>query len=179
VPDDRITREETLNPSLEAETRLETLRKSFDGDAWHGPAVADALAGVSVEAAWHRPAPNVHTIAELVLHIAAWSSEVARRLEGAQPAEPLEGDWPDPGRQDEFVWHGILNRLQQARAHVLSAVERIAPDRLFAMVGATRDAPLGTGVSFAAMIDGLAQHNAYHSGQIVLIRRMLEQRASG
>jgi uncharacterized damage-inducible protein DinB len=158
---------------VERESRLEAVRRSFDGDAWHGPALADVLAGVSVEAAWHRPGANVHTIAELVLHIAAWSSEVARRLEGAQPAEPLEGDWPHPGDPEEWVWHEILNRLQQARAHVLSAIERTPLDRLSAVVGATRDAPLGTGVTYAAMIDGLAQHNAYHGGQIMLIRKLL------
>jgi len=158
----------------EITTRAEMVRRSFDGDAWHGPSLADALAGVSVELAWRRPGPNVHTIAELVLHVAGWAGEVARRLEGGQPAEPLEGDWPEPGTPDEWVWHGILNRLQQARTHVLAAIERLTPDRLSAMVGATRDAPLGTGVTCAEIIDGLAQHNAYHGGQIMLIRKLLE-----
>lgn len=157
----------------ELENRADAVRRSFDGDAWHGPALAEILEEISVDDAWRRPADGVHTIAELVLHIAAWSNEVARRLEGAQPAEPLEGDWPEPGAADEWVWHGILNRLQQARTHVLSAIEGLPAERLSAMIGATRDAPLGTGVSHAAMIDGLAQHNAYHGGQIVVIRKML------
>lgn len=163
-----------MSAVVEVENRVENVRRSFDGDAWHGPALADVLAGLNFQDAWYRPAPDVHTIAELVLHVAAWSGEVARRLEGGQAGEPLEGDWPDPGTPDEYVWHGILNRLQQARTHVLGAIERLPTERLSAMIGSTRNAPLGTGVTYAATIDGLAQHNAYHGGQIMLIRKMLE-----
>jgi hypothetical protein len=39
-------------------------------------------------------------------------------------------------------------------------------------VGNLRDAPLGTGTSFAAMISGLIQHNAYHAGQIAIMKKV-------
>jgi len=35
------------------------------------------------------------------------------------------------------------------------------------------DPPLGSGVPFEVMLHGLAQHNAYHAGQIALLRRAL------
>jgi hypothetical protein len=40
-------------------------------------------------------------------------------------------------------------------------------------VGGARDAPLGTGVTYAAMVSGLLQHSGYHGGQIGLLRRAL------
>ena len=33
------------------------------------------------------------------------------------------------------------------------------------------DAPLGTGVSYEGMVSGALQHNAYHGGQVALLRR--------
>ena len=48
----------------------EQLRRAFDGDAWHGPAVLELLADVDAATAAARPLPNVHSIWELVLHIA-------------------------------------------------------------------------------------------------------------
>lgn len=41
------------------------------------------------------------------------------------------------------------------------------------MGGAARDLPLGTGVSFHVMLRGLAQHDAYHTGQISLLKKGL------
>jgi hypothetical protein len=36
-----------------------------------------------------------------------------------------------------------------------------------------RDPALGSGVNHRAMVHGLIQHNAYHSGQIALLRKAL------
>ena len=52
-------------------------------------------------------------------------------------------------------------------------MSRFAEDRWSEPVGTARDAPLGTGVSFAAMVAGLVQHDAYHGGQIGLLRKAL------
>jgi len=32
---------------------------------------------------------------------------------------------------------------------------------------------MGTGVTYAAMLHGLAQHNVYHAGQIMILKRAL------
>jgi hypothetical protein len=58
---------------------------------------------------------------------------------------------------------------------VAAALERFAARRgeagLDEPVGMTRDAPLGTGFSYYVMLHGLAQHDAYHTGQIMLLKR--------
>lgn len=60
----------------------EQLRRAFDGHAWHGPAVLELLADVDAATAAARPLPNVHSIWELVLHIAVWDDAALRRLDG-------------------------------------------------------------------------------------------------
>jgi uncharacterized damage-inducible protein DinB len=41
-----------------------------------------------------------------------------------------------------------------------------------------RDPALGTGVTHRAMLNGLVQHHAYHTGQIMLLRKALEAGAT-
>ncbi|HEY0672306.1 MAG TPA: DinB family protein [Longimicrobiales bacterium] len=141
---------------------LDTLRRSFDGDAWHGPAVRDVLDGVSAEDARRPPPGDAHSIWELTLHIAAWANEVARRLQGNAPSEPEEGDWPAPGND----WSDAVQRVFDARDRVLENCAQLSEAELDRHVGSS-------GVTYAATIEGLAQHNVYHAGQIMLLRRIL------
>jgi len=142
------------------------------GPAWHGPSVQELLEGVDGRTARARPAPTVHSIWEIVLHLTAWVGEVSRRLEGGQPALPREGDWPEVADPSDQAWDEARVRLAEAHEALGEAVRRFPPARLDAIVGGERDAPLGTGVSFAEMLHGLVQHDAYHGGQIALLRKL-------
>ena len=48
------------------------LRRAFYGSAWHGPAVLELLKDVDAATAAAKPLAEVHSIWELVLHIAVW-----------------------------------------------------------------------------------------------------------
>ena len=56
----------------------EELRRAFEGDAWHGPALLELLEDVDAETSAAKPLPEVHSIWELVLHIAAWDGVACR-----------------------------------------------------------------------------------------------------
>jgi hypothetical protein len=68
--------------SREMERLEDQLRRSFEGDAWHGPAVLEVLAGVDAGQAAARPIADGHCIWELVLHLAGTYRLVLRRLGG-------------------------------------------------------------------------------------------------
>jgi uncharacterized damage-inducible protein DinB len=149
----------------------EQIRLAHYGPAWHGAALAENLDAVTAEQAASRPLPDAHSIWELVLHLTGWSREVARRLEGGEPGPPAEGDWPAVGRVSEEAWARARAALGEAHAALVAAVESFPEARWRDRVGGERDAPLGTGVSYAAMVTGLLQHDAYHGGQIGLLRK--------
>ena len=148
---------------------IDTVRRSFDGDAWHGPALRDVLNGVSAQDAARRPPGGAHSIWELTLHVAAWANEVARRLQGHAPADPQEGDWPVTGGS----WDDAVERVFAARDRVLGVLNDLAEADLQTRPAQTRDPALGTGFSYAGLAEGLAQHNAYHGGQIMMLRRII------
>ncbi len=153
---------------------IDQLERAHAGDAWHGASRASLLADVSAAEARRRPTPAVHSIWELVLHMTAWTREVARRLEGHMAAEPEIGDWPPiPASPDESSWRAAIVALDEAHVALLKAVRAIDPPRLTTPVNDVRNRELGTGVTFAQTINGLVQHDAYHSGQIASVKKAL------
>jgi uncharacterized damage-inducible protein DinB len=151
----------------------EQVRLAQTGPAWHGAALAENLEGINAEQAASRPVPDAHSVWEIVLHMTGWVREVARRLEGGAPQSPAEGDWPPVGRVSEEAWARARETLSQAHTALAASVKRFPESRWSERVGGERDAPLGTGVSYAAMLSGLLQHDAYHGGQIGLLRKAL------
>lgn len=84
------------------------------------------------------------------------------------------GDWPAlPAKPDENAWRAVLAGLDAAHAAAGDAVRTLDPSRLTSLVGDERDRPLGTGVTLAQTINGLVQHDAYHSGQIAIVKKLV------
>ncbi len=154
----------------------EDLVRAQSGDAWHGPAVGELVYGVTaVEAAAH-PVPGAHSIWEVVLHVTGWRNEVARRLATGTLAEPAAGDWPAVPAVNEANWAAAVAGLAASTDAVIGALATFPVERLGAQAGDTRDPTLGSGVTWAAMLRGLAQHDAYHGGQIGVLKKALAVR---
>lgn len=146
-------------------------RRSCWTDAWHGASLGALLRDVDAETAASHPIPGAHSIWEVVLHLTGWTDEVGRRLEGHEPGQPPAGDWPAPPEPTAASWQAALDGLAAAQGRLEARLLAFPAARLAERVGSVRDAPLGTGVSFEGMLNGLLQHNAYHGGQIALLRR--------
>lgn len=140
------------------------IAKSVFGEAWHGPSVNEALAGVTVAQAANRPPNGLHSIWELTLHTAAWIDEVAERIQGRYHAEPLAGNFVTLADISEAAWQVALGEPTRALACLEAALDVFPEQRLGEEVR--------PGVTFAAMLSGLTQHNTYHAGQIAVLRRL-------
>jgi uncharacterized damage-inducible protein DinB len=164
---------------MELEHIAESLRQSLSGDPWHGPSVAALLVDVTPADATAHPVAGAHSIIEVVLHLAAWTQEVGSRLRGNPPGLPAIGDWPTYAGDAGSAWVPARRLLDEAHADLLELVQRLPASRLSARIGELREPALGTGVTVAATLAGLAQHDAYHGGQIAILRRALAaQRAN-
>ncbi len=149
------------------------LRKGYSSDPWHGPATVDLLSDVPFTAAAARPIPDGHSIWEIALHMTAWQREVVRRLGGAEPQDPADGDWPIPPMPGQEAWDRARAELGACLEQLATAVAALSDEDLRELVGTARDRALGSGITRAEMVAGLLQHNAYHSGQIALLRKAL------
>jgi uncharacterized damage-inducible protein DinB len=156
---------------------IDALTRSFNGEAWHGPAVADVLADVTAEEALYRPAKHVHSIWEITLHIAAWAGEVASRLRGQPPGEPEDGDWREARGLDNDAWEEAIQEVFSARDELIAAIREQSDADLAIMIGSHPEPALATGFSRAASVLGVIQHNAYHGGQIAVLKKEIRATA--
>jgi uncharacterized damage-inducible protein DinB len=140
------------------------------GRAWHGgPTPPGALRGVTAAEARRIPGPKRHSIWALALHIAYWNYAVRRRLEGGTtgrfPRSPA--NWPAlPARPDEAAWRADRVLLQQEHDRLLRAIARFPAARL------GRRSPGGRKWTYGELILGALVHDAYHTGQIQLLKRL-------
>ena len=156
------------------EPLLDQLRRTHAGDPWYGSPRTKFLAGLTAAEAVSRPVAGAHSVWELVLHMTAWTNEVRRRVAGGAPAEPAEGDWPPVREATEAGWSEALAGLDRAHAALIESATRLTPDALGRRVGELGKPALGTGVTVEGMLVGLAQHDAYHTGQLAVLRGAIE-----
>ena len=145
------------------ESRL--LREGYGDGAWHGPDLKAALADVSPGAAFQRPAPGRHNIAEIALHHAFCVRNVRAKLTGVA-AEPfvLDGDdWFDVPDASVLPWPKILDVVRHEQEQLESALAR------------TRGSGARSSLTESERFDlvlGITCHAVYHAGQVQLIKRL-------
>ena len=149
---------------------LENIQPPSGQRGWHGgPTTLGALRGISaVQAAWE-PAPGRKSIWQLTLHIAYWKYAARRRLEGGRdsrfPRQPA--NWPRlPGLANEPAWRDDVALLRTEHERLLIAIAGIPVSRY------QRVAPGGSRWTIGELIVGIAQHDAYHVGQIQMLKRL-------
>jgi hypothetical protein len=141
---------------------------------WHGgPTPVGAVRGVTVEQAAWRPTPRRKSVWELALHIAYWKYTVRRHLaEEETPRFPRSpSNFPaQPEQPDAAAWARDVALLRSEHTALLSAMRRLHERRLGA-IPAT-----GKRWTYGELALGIAAHDAYHTGQIQLLKRLWEER---
>ena len=151
--------------NVESARLADQLERSLRGGAWHGPALLQAIEGVDAAAATARPVPGAHSIAEILWHAAFWLDATRQRIAGpaAAPQAP-ESDWPrDQGDRDER-WRAARAWIEEAHRGLHATVLALPDERL-------DDPVVGSDPTVRGLLLGVLQHNAYHAGQLVLLRK--------
>jgi uncharacterized damage-inducible protein DinB len=156
--------------SREAIGIADQLRRAFEGDAWHGPAVLELLKGVDAATAAAHPLPDVHSIWELVLHIAAWDSAALSRIGGKKAKLKGKQNFPPVPHPTASVWHDAVAQTVRTHDLLVKTVSELSESRL-------RDIVPGKRYDFYHMLHGVAQHELYHAGQIAILKKAAKSRS--
>lgn len=153
----------------EIERIVDQLNRAFAGEAWHGPAVMEILAGVTAEQARARQFAGGHSIWELTLHIEAWLRACCSRLQGNRAQLNDIEDWPAVAGSDEQAWKQARESVKQAHDELASAVLLLDESRL--------EQPIIKGMSSVYVtLHGVIQHSLYHAGQIAILKKAASER---
>jgi hypothetical protein len=154
------------------ELLLDALREGYDGPAWHGPTLRQALRGLTAsDAAW-RPAPERPSTWDIVLHATYTRHAMLHRLDPTLtdrfPRRMRSNWWPRlPDELTAATWRADLSLLREYHQRLLHAISTTSAARL-----ATRRT--GKARTLAQEVLGVAFHDVYHAGQIRLITRLRE-----
>jgi uncharacterized damage-inducible protein DinB len=150
----------------EIERIVDQLKRAFEGEAWHGSAVMEIIEGITAQQAAARPVHGVHSIWELVLHIAAWEGAVLSRLHGDRAQLSTEEDWPVVAETSDEAWERTRKNLKRGNDELRSAILRLDESRLYEPILEGMPSVYGT-------LHGVIQHDLYHAGQIAMLKKAI------
>ena len=143
------------------EVLLRSWDYAMDQEDW-SPPLADALKGVTAEQARWKPQGEAgNSIWENVQHLTYYKERLLRRLKGLpkQPNLASNTDTFTVTESREEAWAGAVEKLKSIHAELRGYLQALEDD------GGPEDSP-------ADELMSLAVHDAYHTGQIVLVRKL-------
>ena len=148
------------------------LERAYNGDAWHGPPMTEALKGICALSAPVKPIPEAHSIWEIVHHLTAWNDIVRRRFTGELVMPNREDDWPPVEDFSPEAWDAAMKHLHNACVGLINELKKAAKksdcDAILHQTAPGKDH------SIYVMLHGAVQHNLYHTGQISILRKAVD-----
>lgn len=146
------------------------LLKLLDGGEAH-LTLDDAVKSLPPELLGKKPAGTPHSVWQLLEHmrIAQWDIlEFSRDAKHVSPKWP-EGYWPKAQTPpDSTTWTKSVARFRKDLNEIKNLLKKASEEQLHAPIAH------GDGQTLLREILLVADHNAYHLGQLVSVRKMLE-----
>jgi hypothetical protein len=128
----------------------------------------DAVKNLPVKLRGARPPGSEHSAWEILEHIriAQWDIvEFSRSAKHISPKWP-DAYWPKTNKPTDSAWRKTVAAINKDREAMIKLIENPRTD-LYAKI------PHGTGQNILREAMLIADHNAYHIGELVLLRRIL------
>ena len=150
-----ITYGQDKTPTLKS-VLLDQLRSTHNKKEWFVPASNSVASLTPQQANWKDSSEN-HSIAQLTTHLIFWNLDLLKRFNGEKPQD-FGGDNKETfSPVDEKSWPATVARLDSVLTAWEAAVEKADETKL---------------IKWYPTIAHIGTHNAYHTGQILYIRKM-------
>lgn len=150
---------------------VKMFRAAAHGKTWHGQSVWETLQNISAEEAAAHPIPGSHSIWDYLLHIINWREYAIRNLLDDKPyivELNTEQDWSTITDFSKEAWEATLNLYKKSTDDLSEAIRTVDDSKLEEMI-----IPESKN-SFYVLLHGVIQHDIYHSGQILLLKKLLK-----
>ncbi|MGM0752497.1 MAG: DinB family protein [Bacillota bacterium] len=141
---------------------LRMLDTTYDKESWYAP-LMPAIEGLTAEQAmWTPTGEATKTIWENVNHLIYYKERLTAQLEGREWTRKLDGNETfslTEQLNDDKEWITVIERVETAQSRLREALSK------------TSDAKIEEASLEEKLLD-IMMHEAYHTGQIILIRKM-------
>ncbi len=131
------------------------LKYAHSNENWFAP-VNVATKGLSADQAnWHDGTEN-HSIAQIVFHLVFWNDRLLQDIQGIQVPNFTDDNKVTFSEISEEDWAGMIMKLDQILTDIEDETRKLEDKQL---------------KEWSETLANIAAHNAYHTGQIVYIRK--------
>ncbi len=145
---------------------IDQLKTTYNEKGWLVPFTKSVENLTAAQAAW-QDENNSQSVWGIVDHLTFWNERWLIRLKGGKP-EKVEQDNSttfDVNNITEEAWQSSVNKLTGILKEILEIAESSSDEFL------SSEAFPGYGASWYEMFTQYTLHNAYHTGQIVMLRK--------
>ncbi|MEO1031072.1 MAG: DinB family protein [Bacteroidota bacterium] len=115
-----------------------------------------AIEGITAEQSNWKDSSQNHSIGELVSHITFWSKINLRALKGEDKLNFKVDNETTFDAFTENEWNNLVHQLDSIQTEWINVIEKAEDEQL---------------TEWGSEITNMAMHNAYHTGQIIYIRK--------
>lgn len=133
------------------------------GDCWIGNNFKETLHGITAAKAAASNSAGGNSIWQLTNHIIYWRTTVVNRLTGSDNPPPFK-DFLLPAELNDAGWKQTLHDFEAAYHSLRNALHNIKGEQLDKQT-------IRKNQTFYQLIMGCLQHDAYHLGQMMLLKK--------
>lgn len=131
------------------------LEYSHSNENWFPP-IAIAVEGLDAsQASWKDESGN-HSISQLVSHLVFWNERILMSMQEKQVPSFTEDNAVTFNKFTDQEWSELTIKLDEILSQIEEETQKLAQEKL---------------EGWSETIANIASHNAYHTGQIVFIRK--------
>ncbi|WP_291286764.1 DinB family protein [Flavobacterium sp.] len=147
--------------------RISNLYQSiYNGNPWLEVNLVHTLQNVSADQAYKKVNPNLNTIWEIVNHLIQWRRNILKRVQGETIITPDHNYFVPVLDSSEAAWEQSLQSLGKSQELWHAFFEDFEDADLEKIY-------LNNNHTYYEHIHGIIQHDVYHLGQIVILKKLL------
>ena len=148
----------------ENEKLQKLFRDHFNGAPWIEVQITGSLKNIKAAYA-AKNVSGLNSIWQIVHHMTCWRETLLARLRGVHVPSPADNYFIPIADTSAKAWTKTLTRLNASQKNILLYLQKEWKD--------ADEKPGNSPYSRYELIQGLLQHDAYHLGQIILIKKLL------
>lgn len=141
----------------------------YNGMPWTEIRLKDILNGIDANKAAQKLVANANSIWQLVQHVLGWRENVLKKMQGDNFQSPDDNYLSVPSDTGANAWNNLLKELEENETQWEFFLETLKEEKLNAPY-----LPSKGKFSNYEVLHGLLHHEAYHLGQILILKKILQ-----
>lgn len=150
----------------EAHRITSLFEKLYNGKPWLDINMVSTLKSIHAKQAQKRVLKNCNTIWEITAHVIAWRQNVLQRVNGEVITTPNHNYIEEVKDTSEAAWENTLRDLDVSQKQWVDFL-KTSSDNSLKLIYTPNN------MTYYEHIHGIIQHDAYHLGQIMLLKKLL------